>query len=162
MVVASVLTLLCLVALAAARRGGVVAQSIPENDWALRHLAGEASRLLDRIRRITDPLRLGPAEEHHVDNYNAGAFFFLHDFDSSGGWSPDEVRRMYGLADESNAAVPEAKKQEVVDQVFAIYDENKNGVIEKDEFVRKDAAGIRLPDFGVSRGNEKAALRSQS
>ena len=84
-----------------------------------------------------------------MDNYNAGAFFLLHDFDSSGGWSADEVRRLYGLEDESNKDLPEARKQEVVDKIFALFDENKNGVIEKDEFLRKDAAGLRLPDFVV-------------
>ena len=121
------LSILLLAAAATARRGGASPPAIPDNDWAVKHLA----------------------EEHHVDNYNAGAFFLLHDFDSSGGWTHDEVRRLYGLEDESNAAVPEARKQEVVQQVFDLLDENKNGIIEKDEFMRKDAAGVRLPDFGV-------------
>ena len=41
------------------------------------------------------------AEEHHVSNFDAPSFFTMHDFNSDGSWTPDEVRRMYGLDDES-------------------------------------------------------------
>ena len=41
------------------------------------------------------------AEEHHVSNFDVPSFFTLHDFNSDGSWTPDEVRRMYGLDDES-------------------------------------------------------------
>ena len=102
------------------------------------------------------------AEEHHVDNYNAGAFFLLHDFDSSGDWSHKEVRRLYGLDDESNKDVPEQRKQEAVDTVFKLFDENGNGVIARDEFTRKDAAGIRLPDVGVRESRSAFSGSSRS
>jgi hypothetical protein len=46
------------------------------------------------------------AEEHHVDNFDAPSFFTLHDFNADGSWTPDEVRRMYGLDDESLKATP--------------------------------------------------------
>ena len=142
------LCILVFAALAASRRGAPPPPPIPENDWAVRHLAGTAFRTAPRAPlAAADEYR---TEEHHVDNYNAGAFFLLHDFDSSGGWSHAEVRRLYGLDDESNKDVPEARKQEALDTVFRLFDDNGNGVIERDEFTRKDAAGARLPDVGVS------------
>ena len=41
------------------------------------------------------------AEEHHLTGFDASSFFTLHDFNSDGSWTADEVRRMYGLEDES-------------------------------------------------------------
>ena len=41
------------------------------------------------------------AEEHHLTGFDAPSFFTLHDFNSDGSWTPDEVRRMYGLDDET-------------------------------------------------------------
>ena len=40
-------------------------------------------------------------EEHHLNGFDAPSFFTLHDFNSDGSWTSDEVRRMYGLDDES-------------------------------------------------------------
>ena len=40
-------------------------------------------------------------EEHHVSNFDAPSFFTLHDFNSDGIWTGDEIRRTYGLDDES-------------------------------------------------------------
>ncbi len=91
-------------------------------------------------------------EEHHLDNFDAGAFFSLHDFDSSGGWTPDEVRRFYGLEDESaRDVVPASKKEEVTRTVFGLFDIDHNGVIEREEWLQKvEKENVRLPDFGVS------------
>jgi hypothetical protein len=41
------------------------------------------------------------SEEHHVDNFDPPSFFTLHDFNNDGVWTPEEVRRFYGLDDES-------------------------------------------------------------
>jgi hypothetical protein len=46
------------------------------------------------------------SEEHHVDNFDAPSFFTLHDFNGDGAWTPDEVRRFYGLDDESLKDTP--------------------------------------------------------
>lgn len=85
-------------------------------------------------------------EEHHISSFDAGSFFSLHDFDSSGAWTPDEVRRMYGLDDESSKDVRGEKREEVTREVYRLFDADHNGLIEREEFVR---SGEVMPDFGV-------------
>lgn len=85
-------------------------------------------------------------EEHHIATFDPGAFFSLHDFDSSGAWTPDEVRRMYGLDDESTKDVSEEKREEVTREVYRLFDADHNGLIERAEFVHSKEV---LPDFGV-------------
>jgi hypothetical protein len=51
------------------------------------------------------------AEEHHLNGFDATSFFTLHDFNSDGSWTADEVRRMYGLDDESLKDTAEDVKQ---------------------------------------------------
>lgn len=97
-------------------------------DWATRHMA----------------------EEHHIANLDPSAFFTLHDYDSSGHWSPDEIRRTYGLDDESAKDVPAEKKINAVNEVIGMFDKDGDGGISKEEWMDgwvKD--GKRLPDFGV-------------
>ena len=33
------------------------------------------------------------AEEHHIDNFDPASFFSMHDFNSDGVWTPEEVQR---------------------------------------------------------------------
>ena len=98
------------------------------SDWATRHMA----------------------EEHHIGNLDPSAFFQLHDYDSSGVWTIKDIRRTYGLDDESAREVSEQRKGEVVNGVLGIFDRDGDGVVGKDEWmdgwVRE---GKRLPDFGV-------------
>ncbi|MCJ1245553.1 hypothetical protein MMC30_002757 [Trapelia coarctata] len=114
-----------------AGRAQEAAVSPDDADWAIIHLA----------------------EEHHISNFDPGAFFSLHDFDSSGGWSPDEVRRTYGLDDESLKDVSEAKREEVTREVFKLFDADRNGIIEREEWMVRCARGARLPDFGLGPGH---------
>lgn len=98
-------------------------------DWATRHMA----------------------EEHHIANLDPSAFFTLHDYDSSGHWSADEIRRTYGLDDESAKDVPMEKKSNAVQEVIGMFDRDGDGGISREEWMDgwvKD--GKRLPDFGVS------------
>ena len=100
-----------------------------EADWATRHMA----------------------DEHHIANLDPSAFFTLHDYDANGHWSREEVRRTYGLDDESAKAVGEEKKQDIVNIVIDIFDKDKDGTVSREEWLSgwRDE-GKRLPDFGVS------------
>ena len=90
------------------------------------------------------------AEEHHIANLDPSAFFTLHDFDNDGSWSGDEIRRTYGLDDESAKDVEETKKADVVKAVKEIFDKDGDGVISKEEWMEGwMKEGKRLPDFGV-------------
>ncbi|KAL9602522.1 MAG: hypothetical protein Q9219_001817 [cf. Caloplaca sp. 3 TL-2023] len=100
--------------------------SSPESDWATRHMI----------------------EEHHISNFDPGAFFTLHDFDSSVSWTPDEIRRMYGLDDESMRGVDEAKKAEVVRKTLERFDVDGDGIVQRSEWMEGWRAGKRLEDFG--------------
>lgn len=88
-------------------------------------------------------------EEHHISNLDPGAFFSLHDYDSSSTWTSGEILRTYGLDDPSSRDVPESKRQEVVRGVLDRFDQNGDGVISRDEWVVGWGRGGRLPDFGV-------------
>ncbi|THZ27992.1 hypothetical protein D6C91_02075 [Aureobasidium pullulans] len=100
-------------------------------DWATRHMA----------------------EEHHINSFDAGSFFNLHDYDSSGTWTPDDIRKTYGLRDESTKDLPEEKKEEVVRKILDLFDKDKSGTVSFAEFLVADAHGIKLPDFGYGPGH---------
>lgn len=98
-------------------------------------------------------LTLGTStEEHHIDHFDAGSFFTLHDFDGRGAWTPDEILRTYGLADESTKHVGEDKRAEVVKEILKLCDTNGNGIVERKEWMKFSEGGGKLPDFGVSVG----------
>lgn len=99
-------------------------------DWATRHMA----------------------EEHHIANLDPSAFFTLHDYDSSGQWSPDEIWRTYGLDDESAKDVPQEKKTSAVQEVVQLFDKDRDGFISREEWMGGWVKeGKRLPDLGVGR-----------
>ncbi|KAL8994340.1 MAG: hypothetical protein Q9188_007091 [Gyalolechia gomerana] len=92
--------------------------------------------------------------EHHISNFDPGAFFTLHDFDSSLTWTADEIRRMYGLDDESSMkGVDEAKKAEVVHSTIEKFDMDGDGTIGRGEWMEGWRAGKRLEDFGLGPGH---------
>lgn len=100
-------------------------------DWATRHMA----------------------EEHHITSFDSGTFFTLHDYDSTGKWSAEDVRKTYGLLDESAATIPQTKKDDVVRIVFQMYDKDGDGFITKDEYLEGINSGLKLPDFGTGPGH---------
>lgn len=67
-------------------------------------------------------LKLSYPEEHHIASFDPTSFFILHDYDSSGTWTPEEIRKTYGLNDESNAGVSEENKQDAVRAVFELFE----------------------------------------
>jgi len=60
---------------------------------------------------------------------------------------------MYGLEHESNKHAPHEKREEVTRKIFAMYDSDKNGFIDKQEWLRGIHRGERLPDFGLGPGH---------
>lgn len=86
-------------------------------------------------------------EEHHIYNFDAGAFFHLHDFDNSGTWTRDEVLRTYGLEQPDSTADDETKDR-VWKTVSDLIGSRFDGITmhEFQAFVRN---GNELPDFGV-------------
>ncbi|KAF2747850.1 EF-hand [Sporormia fimetaria CBS 119925] len=105
---------------------------VPEDaDWATRHMA----------------------EEHHITSFDAGVFFSLHDYDDTGVWMADDIKRTYGLFDASTSHISELKKTGVVSAVLSIFDTDGSGTITREEFEQKWAQGERLPDFGMGPGH---------
>ena len=100
------------------------------------------------------------AEEHHIANLDPTSFFTLHDYDNSGFWSPEEIRRTYGLDDESvRDTISEEKKREVVAGVLQTFDKDGDGTISKAEFVDGwFMDGKRLADYGVRSIEAPAVL----
>lgn len=92
-------------------------------------------------------------EEHHVQAFDAASFFKLHDLDSSGAWSPEDIRKMLGLYDESTQHVSEADKASAVDKVLSLFDADRSGTVSFAEFTVASAKGITLPDFGYGPGH---------
>ncbi|CAI7578839.1 hypothetical protein N7533_003151 [Penicillium manginii] len=101
------------------------------DDWATRHMM----------------------EEHHIDGFDAPSFFTLHDYDASGAWTTDEVRKTYGIDDESNKGVDQSRKDAAVRQVFDLFDPQNTGTITRDAWLKAVAAGTRLPDLGFGPGH---------
>lgn len=85
--------------------------------------------------------------------FDAASFFALHDFDNDGAWTYDEVRKMYGLDDESNREMGEDQKVLNVREVFGLFDPGKTGVITRDDWMRLVSEGRRLHDFGTGPGH---------
>lgn len=52
------------------------------------------------------------AAEHHIESFDASAFFKLHDLDSDGFWDRDEIAAIYGLRHHSVAGKPAEKKHD--------------------------------------------------
>ncbi|KAH6851156.1 putative calcium ion binding protein [Chaetomium sp. MPI-CAGE-AT-0009] len=94
------------------------------------------------------------AEEHHTSGFDAASFFALHDFDGNGNWEGEEILRTYGLMDESNKDVPEARRAQIVQEIMRLIDANRDGRISRDEFVRFiETNGKTLPDMGTGPGH---------
>ncbi|KAF1992694.1 hypothetical protein P154DRAFT_541008 [Amniculicola lignicola CBS 123094] len=100
-------------------------------DWATRHMA----------------------EEHHINSFDPSTFFTLHDYDSQGIWGPDDIRRTYGLFDESTAHIAETEKSRVISTVLSLYDTDHSGTITLQEFLDATERGTKLPDFGMGPGH---------
>lgn len=92
-------------------------------------------------------------EEHHINSFDSGSFFNLHDYDASGFWSPDDIRKTYGFLDESTKHISTAEKDAAVQQVLNIFDLDRSGTVSFAEFTIGSAKGLELPDFGFGPGH---------
>lgn len=92
-------------------------------------------------------------EEHHISNFDAGAFFTLHDYDVNGVWDAQEIQTTYGLFDETSKDVPQEKKDSVAKTVLDLLDQDGSGLVTKEEWMDFCAKGGTLPDFGLGPGH---------
>lgn len=115
----------------------------PRDTWPVRTL--HARFLQSKLTAI--------AEEHHIGSFDADTFFTLHDFDSTGHWSPDDIKRMYGLLDRSNAHVSDTQKNDAVNKILSLFDTDRSGTISYAEFKDADGKGVKLPDLGFGPGH---------
>ncbi|KAI5458048.1 hypothetical protein BGZ63DRAFT_392528 [Mariannaea sp. PMI_226] len=93
------------------------------------------------------------AEEHHMDNWDAGAFFALHDYNSNGVWEGSELQRTYGLMDVSNKDMSPAKREEVLQTLLHLLDLNNDGEVSRNEFLTFIKDGKTLPDLNTGPGH---------
>ena len=92
-----------------------------------------------------------PTEEHHIANLDPSAFFTLHDYDNTGAWTARDIRRTYGLDDETAKEIDEGKKTDIVKIVVEMFDKDGDGAVSREEWMDGWVKeGKRLPDFGVS------------
>lgn len=106
--------------------------SVPEGaDWATRHMI----------------------EEHHIENFDSTSFFKLHDYDSSGEWTVDDIAKTYGLLDVSTGQIEQQTKLDAIEQVLQLFDRDRSHSISLAEYVIGVAAGRQLPDFGFGPGH---------
>ncbi|KAG9002805.1 hypothetical protein FRB94_004751 [Tulasnella sp. JGI-2019a] len=89
--------------------------------------------------------------EHHIDAFDVDSFFALHDLNSDGIWSKDEIEAVYGVHHAYSKAqtpvkeVHDAKAERIVAEVLKRMDKNGDGVISASEFRAVGLDG--LPDF---------------
>ncbi|KAF8251543.1 hypothetical protein K440DRAFT_538828 [Wilcoxina mikolae CBS 423.85] len=95
----------------------------PSLPWALRHLISE----------------------HHITNYDAGAFFTLHDFDNSHTLSRDEILRLYGSPTQNQDHIWHTLRSQI--------DANNDGELSYHEWMEWSRRGGELPDFGTGLGH---------
>ncbi|KAM0322985.1 hypothetical protein ACHAQA_009084 [Verticillium albo-atrum] len=110
---------------------------------------GQAPMVADDANWMTKHM----AEEHHMNDWDAASFFALHDYNGDGVWHVDEMMRTYGLMDESNNGLDQAKRDDVARQLLALLDRSGDGSVSKMEWENFVAAGKTLPDLGTGPGH---------
>ncbi|KAG8980169.1 hypothetical protein FRB90_007784, partial [Tulasnella sp. 427] len=93
------------------------------------------------------------ATEHHIDAFDAKSFFLLHDLNSDGYWSKDEIEAVYGVhhpysqAHSKDKDAHDSKAKQIVDGVLQRLDANGDGIISEAEFLAVGVEG--LPDYSA-------------
>ncbi|EIN14359.1 precursor to secretory protein Ssp120 [Punctularia strigosozonata HHB-11173 SS5] len=89
--------------------------------------------------------------EHHIDTFDLGSFFHLHDLNRDGFWDKEEIEAIYGVHHVYNRKKSkdeeehQRKADHIVNTVLAAVDKDKDGKISREEF---EKAGLdALPNF---------------
>ncbi|KAK2464743.1 hypothetical protein APHAL10511_003161 [Amanita phalloides] len=91
------------------------------------------------------------SSEHHIDTFDVGSFFQLHDLDSNGFWARDEIEAVYGVHHvyargmSKDQEEQQRKADQIVKEVLKTFDLDNDGKITLDE-LRKTGLD-KLPNF---------------
>ncbi|KAL1409493.1 hypothetical protein Q8F55_003476 [Vanrija albida] len=100
--------------------------------------------------------------EHHIDSFDPPAFFKLHDLDSDGFWSADEIAALYGLRHHSvldphrASTVPDGLETRVVAEVLGKLDTDGDDhhKLEEEEDARQRIFQGLAPDADLEEDHE--------
>ncbi|KAF8665328.1 hypothetical protein AX16_000347 [Volvariella volvacea WC 439] len=98
------------------------------------------------------------ASEHHIDTFDIGSFFQLHDLNRDGVWDRAEIEAVYGVhhvysqKKSKDEIAHQQKADHIVNTVLSRIDLNKDGRITLDELEKVGLDG--LPNFDESLGAE--------
>ncbi|KAF4623624.1 hypothetical protein D9613_002288 [Agrocybe pediades] len=83
------------------------------------------------------------SSEHHIDSFDAGSFFQLHDLNRNGFWDKDEIEAIYGV--HHDEIEHQRKAEHIVNAVLQRLDLNKDGLVSPEELEKVGLDG--LPNF---------------
>lgn len=93
--------------------------------------------------------------EHHIDNFDLGSFFAIHDLNRDGVLDRSEIEAIYGVHHSLSVKhsptheVHDAKADKIVKAVLERLDHNGDGQITKPEFLAGGEDGLpAFPEFG--------------
>ena len=94
--------------------------------------------------------------EHHINAFNLGSAFALHDLDRNGVLDRAEIEAIYGVhhseskKHSSTAEVHDEKADKIVNAVLRAMDTNGDGLITKKEFVDAGPNGLPIfPEYNI-------------
>lgn len=95
------------------------------------------------------------ANEHHIQSFDLGSFFSVHDLNRDGVLDRSEIEAIYGVhhslsaKHSENHEVHDAKADKIVRTVLDRIDKDKDGLITKREFIAAGKNGLpAFPEFG--------------
>lgn len=95
------------------------------------------------------------ANEHHIQSFDLGSFFSVHDLNRDGVLDRSEIEAIYGVHHSLSAKhspsheVHDAKADKIVKTVLERVDKDNDGLITKREFIAAGKGGLpSFPEFG--------------
>lgn len=96
------------------------------------------------------------ASEHHINAFDLGSFFALHDLNRDGVWDRSEVEAIYGVHHSNSikhsptAEIHDQKADTIVKEVFKRLDLNGDAMIAKSEFLHGGIDALpTFPEYGL-------------